>query len=304
MKDLIFTFLLGSAEDEEDSLRLARSIRTFGGQYCFNPIWILSQRSEAELSERTRQELFSIGARLVTFELDPHERRFPFRTYVTAAGIVEGLAQGETSTLVMMATDTLILQEPSSFLLPPGKSFAGCPVHLKLLGSGIDEPLDDFWKSIYAQCHVQADHIFPMQTIADGQLVRAYFNSGLLVVRPERGLLRGWQADFERLYQLPDFEPFYKQSELYEIFMHQAVLAGSLLSSLHEDEFQLLPREVNYPLHLHSNIAAEHQVSRVGQLITCRYEEYAESFGTPIVQDLLHKEPQLADWLQGQFPYH
>jgi len=32
--------------------------------------------------------------------------------YVTGAGLAEGLAQGETSFLVMMATDTLVLSTP------------------------------------------------------------------------------------------------------------------------------------------------------------------------------------------------
>jgi hypothetical protein len=301
VKDMIFAFMLGSGEGEAEALRLAHSIRTFGGQYCFNPIWMLTQRSEEDLSDETRQELFSIGARLVTIILDPQGPHFPFRTYVTAAGIAEGLAQGETSALVVMATDTLVLQEPSLFLLQTGKSFGGCPVHLKLLGSGLDEPIDEFWSLIYRQCHVNEDRIFPMQTIADGQIIRAYFNAGILVVRPERGLLRGWQASFERLINTPEFEPFYNQSELYEIFMHQVVLSGCLLASLKESEIQVLPIEVNYPLHLHSKIPENRQVSRLSQLITCRYEQYADSFGTAAVQNLLSEDPQFKDWIQGQF---
>ena len=301
MKDMIFAFMLGSGEGEADALRLARSIRTFGGQYCFNPIWMLSPRSEEDLSERTRQELFSNGARLVTISIEPQEPRFPFRSYVTAAGIAEGLAQGETSVLVVMATDTLVLQEPHPFLLQPGKSFGGCPVHLKLLGSGLDEPINEFWNLVYRLCQVNTDHIFSIQTIADGQLIRPYFNSGILVVRPERGLLRSWQANFERMFQAPEFRPFYQQSELYEIFMHQAVLSGNILAAMKENEIQLLPYEVNYPLHLHARIPEDRKVAQLSQLITCRYEEYADSFGTAAVQDLLKKDPSLNDWIRSQF---
>jgi len=140
-----------------------------------------------------------------------------------------------------------------------------------------------------------------MQTIVDEQQVRAYVNAGILVVRPERGLLRGWQANFERLHRLPEFEVFYRQSELYRIFMHQAVLAGSLLSSLGQEAIQQLPFEVNYPLHLHSRVAKEHQPSSLSQLITCRYEEFKETFRDPSVQDLLQTDKPLKDWLQAQF---
>ncbi len=299
MRDLIFTLLLGSGEDEDAALRLARSLRTFGGQYSFSPIWMLCPRSEDELSEATRQELFSIGARLVTLDIPQKGARFPFASYVTAAGIAEGLAQGETRYLVLMAADTLVLQEPDQFLLPVGKSVGVCPVHLKLIGSGADEPVNDFWNLIYQLCQVNEDHVFTMQSLVDEQPIRAYFNAGLIIVRPERGLLRGWQAKFERLYRSPEFETFYLQSELYQIFMHQAVLAGCLLSALRPDEFQLLPPVINYPLHLHAKMPEKNRPSRLNDLVTCRYEEYRDTFNDPLVQELLERDDQLKIWLNG-----
>jgi len=301
MKDLIFACLLGFGEDEKNALRLAHSLRTFGGEYVFNPIWMLSQRGEQDLSDETRQELFSIGARLVTYELNQSEAPFPFVSYVNAAAISESLAQGETSFLVMLAADTLILKEPAPFLLPAGKSFGGSPVHLKLLGAGFDDPLDEFWSLIYRHCQVDVGKIFPMQTVVDEQMVRAYFNTGLLVVRPERGLLRAWQSDFERIYRLPEFEPFYQQSELYKIFMHQAVLAGSLLSSLRPEEFQQFPFEVNYPLHLHSKVAGARRPTELSRLITCRYEDYADTLSDPNVQELIQNDAAMREWLQAQY---
>jgi hypothetical protein len=300
MKDLIFTFMMGSGEAEKDALRLARSIRAFGGEFSFNPIWMLSQRSEDELSDETQQELFSLGARLIAFDVDPDAGNFPFVNYVTGAGIAEGLAQGETSFLVMMASDTLVLQTPSACLLPGGKSLGACPVHLKLLGCGYDDPLDEFWRLVYYYCQVDLERIFPMQTIVDEQTVRAYFNAGLLVVRPERGLLRSWQEDFEHLYHLPEFEAYYQQNELYEIFMHQAVLAGSILSSLTADEIQQLPFEMNYPLHLHAKVPDWRRPVSLSQLITCRFEDYNEFFGNPDVNAMIQIEEPLKGWLKTQ----
>jgi len=297
MKNLIFASYLGTGEAEIDALRLARSIRTFGGEFCFNPIWLLSLRSENELSESTRQELFSLGARLITFDLDEAGKGFPFVAYVTAAGIAEGLAQGEVSFLVMMATDTLILQAPTAFLLPAGKSLGGCPVHLKLLGSGFNDPVNDFWELIYHACKVDKEKIYPLQTIVDEQLVRAYFNAGLLVVRPERGLLRAWQSNFAVLYRLPEFKQFYQQHELYELFMHQTVLAASILSLLKPEEFEQFPFEVNYPLHLHSRIAVGRRPVNLKQLITCRYEDFTEVFTSPDVNGLIQIDKPLMDWL-------
>jgi hypothetical protein len=300
MKDLTFAFILGTGEAEKNALRLAHSIRTFGGAFCFNPIWMFSKTEERDLPEDTRQALFSIGARLITIEIDPERGSFPFSTYVKVAGIAESMAQGDSRILALMATDTLVLQEPSLFMLAPGKSLGACPVHLKLLGSGMDEPITDFWKLIYQECKVDTNEIFAFKTIVDEKLIRAYFNAGLLIVRPERGLLRSWQTNFERMYQQPEFTPFYEQSELYQIFMHQAVLAGCILSALNQEEFQQYPFEINYPLHLHERVMAEHRPKNLNQLITCRYEDYQEFLGSSHLDEMIGVDDSLKQWLQTQ----
>lgn len=300
MKDLIFAFMLGTGKAEKDSLRLASSIRTFGGELCFNPILLISRKKEEELSEETRQKIFSLGARLISFDPQSIKTKAAFSSYVTAAAIAEGLAQGEASFLAWLATDTLILQPPTGLLLPPGKSLGACPVHLKLLGSGFNDPVDDYWELVYRHCQVDVANIFSMHTVVDEQLVRAYFNAGLLVLRPERGLLRAWQSRFEKLADLPEFQAYYAQNELYEIFIHQAILAGTILALLQPEQFQPLPFEMNYPLHLHTRVAPFHRPSSLEQLITCRYEEYAEFFDNPNVDDVIHIDQPLKDWLQAQ----
>jgi hypothetical protein len=298
---MIFALMLGSGENEKAALRLAHSIRSFGGEFCFNPIWMLSYRSEDELQEETRQELYALGARLIAFDIEPAMINFPFAGYINAASLAEGLAQGEASYLVMMASDTLVLQSPMACLLPGGKSLGACPVHLKLLGSGYEQPIDEFWRLIYHHCHVDVESIFPVQTIVDEQMVRAYFNAGLLVVRPERGLLRAWQANFDRMVCLPEFDAYFQQNELYAIFMHQAVLAGVTLAFLSEKEYQQLPFEMNYPLHLHNRVAVARRPAELSQLITCRYEDYAESFGNPEVIDTLKIDEERQNWLRSHF---
>jgi len=300
MKDLIFACMTGLGEVEKETLMLARSIRAFAGEFCYNPIWVLLLQREEDLAEETRQELFSLGARLIPIEIEPSAQKFPFATYVTAAGITEGLAQGQGSYLVWMTPDTLVLQEPRAFLLKAGKSLGGRSVHLKLLGSGWDEPINEFWNLVYRQCQVETDKIFAMQTTVDEEWVRAYFNAGLLVVRPERGLLRSWQANFERTYRLPEFEAFYEQNDLYKIFIHQAILTGSILSHLRQEEIQQLPFEMNYPLHLHNRVAAAHRPKRLNELITCRYDDYAEFFGNPNWEKLISVDEPLRGWLHQQ----
>lgn len=300
MKELIFACHLGTGESEREALKLARTIRTFGGEFCFNPIWMLSTRTEQELSQAAREELFSLGARLVWFEEDASMGEVPFSSYVSAASIAESLAQGQTSLLVWLAENTLVFQPPARFLLPPGKSLGACPVHLQLLGSDFASQPDDFWHLIYHACHVEQEHIFAMQTLVDAKTVRAYFNAGLLVVRPERGLLRSWQKHFHQLAVLPEFEGFFQRDELYGLFMHQAVLAGTILASLRQNEIEFFPQDYNYPLHLHHAVEHALQPETLGTLVTCRYEEFHDLFGDQAVLPPMDVEDHLQRWFDLQ----
>jgi hypothetical protein len=300
MKNLIFACLFGEGESEYEALRLVRSIRTFGGELCFNPIWLLTQMSTDEISASAQQQMDSLGVRLISFEMAEAANSFPFKSYVTAAAIAEGLAQGESSFLAMMATDTLVLQPPLPLLLPAGKSLGACPVHLKLLGININDPIDDFWQLIYQSCKVDMHQVFEMQSTVDAQPLRAYFNSGLLVVRPERGILRKWQSSFDSLYRQPEFEHFYQQDELYQIFMHQAVLAGTILASVKPGELQQLQFEINYPLHLHTRVDEKRRPKNIARLITCRYEDYEEFFANPEIERFIQIDQPLKDWLDAQ----
>lgn len=300
MKNLIFACLLSPGEVEQEALRLARSIRTFGGELCFNPIWLFSRQTSEELSPATRQEINSLGARLIPFEVNDEGQPFPFASYVTAAGLAESLAQGEASFLAMMASDTLVFQPPHVFLLPTGKNLGACPVHLKNLGPGYHEPLNEFWQLIYRGCKVDPEKTFEMLTVVDEQPVRAYFNAGLLVVRPERGFLRNWQANFQALYHQPEFDVFYQKDALYPIYMHQAVLAGSLAAALMPGEFQQFPFEVNYPLHLHTRIDPARQPRQLDDLVTCRYEEFGEIFGNPEFYEQIEIGYPYKEWIEGE----
>jgi len=81
-------------------------------------------------------------------------------------------------------------------LLPEGKIPGYRPVHHLLIGSRFDASPDDFWRFIYENCQVKSDRILPMQPMVQSVQMRAYFNAGLLVVKPERGLLQQWRLDF------------------------------------------------------------------------------------------------------------
>ncbi|MBN1286341.1 MAG: hypothetical protein JXB47_13165 [Anaerolineae bacterium] len=304
MTNLIFAFLAAPGEMESQALMLAESIRTFAGEFADNPIWVLTPQAE-DLS--TGEALSALGVRRVPFDIDPAAQGFPFAAKVFASAAAEARAQaqseGRADLLAWMDTGALVVGEPRALLLEEGKALGYRPVDHILIGPPYDAPLDPFWELIYRRCGVPEGRAFPMTASADQNRMRPYFNAGLLVVRPAHGLMQRWRDDFRRLFRAAEFEAFYAQNVLYRIFVHQAVLAGTLLASLDKAAMQELPHLVNYPLHMHAEYPPDLRPASVNELISFRYEEF---FKDPNWAGVCPAQEPLASWLSARLgaAYH
>ena len=276
------------------------SLRTFGGEFANSPCIMLIPEKGEPLPDIAREQLNLLDVRLVPFDMDEGAVRFPLASLAFAAARAEQQVCDETEILVWMNEDTLIIRPPVDFLLRKGIHLAYRPVHHTRIGSVYDKPPGDFWSLIYQHCGVNEDRVFPMETCIRDNTIRAYFNAGLLVVRPERRLLEKWLNYFKRLYQHPDFQLFFKNDIIYMVFMHQAVLSGVILNMFERDELQELPEVINYPLNLHLECPTEHRAKLLNDLITCRYE------GIEDLQNVLKTIPveePLKSWLNDRLAF-
>jgi hypothetical protein len=297
MKRLIFAFMAASGSSELEALILAGSIRAFAGEFSDNPIWALLPETKEKLSEVIRGKLISLNARLIPFRIDQAASEFPFARKVFASAAAESLAHGQTDFLVWMDSDSIVVGDPKKLLLRDGKNLGCRPVDHTLIGSPYDKPIDSFWELVYRNCSVLEGRVFPMTATVDENRIRPYFNAGLLVVRPERGLLQLWRDYFHSLYHETCFEEFYQQNALYRIFFHQAVLAGTVLSSMDRQEIQELSHLINYPLHMHAEYPADRRPEYMNELITCRYDVFFED---PNWREIFPVKEPLKSWLTEQ----
>ncbi|NHK30068.1 MAG: hypothetical protein FK730_01865 [Asgard group archaeon] len=255
-----------------EPLILAESIRKFGGRFANSPIWAFTPIKEEDFPKEVKEQFLSLKVQLIHFELD-HDvnAKFPFIDSVSAAAIAESLAINKSKFLVWYGINSIILKEPTDFLLNKDKNLGYRPVHHTLIGSIYDEPIDSFWKIIYEKCNVSEDSIFPMKSHVDHNILRPYFNSGFLIIRPERLLMQNYWRKYKELYNDPIFDEFYKKDDLYITFIHQAVLSGVILSIMDYDEICELSYNYNYPLHLHDETPIEYQPNSNDELITARF---------------------------------
>ncbi len=280
--------------DTTRAILLFDSLRTFGGELANSPCFLLVPTKREPLPDEIKERLVALNVHLISFDIEEDAVRFPLAALVYAAARAEQQVRDETEILVWMNEDTLIVNPPLGVLLEEGTNFAYRPVHHTKISSVYNKPPDDFWSLIYQHCGVEKGKVFPMETCVRDNTIRAHFNAGLLVVRPEQCLLEKWLDHFRRLYQHPDFQPFFKNDVIYMVFMHQAVLAGVVMQMFERKELLELPETYNYPIHLHQEYPIEHRPQLLNNLITCRYEGIEDLRNS---LRIIPVEKPLEDWM-------
>lgn len=282
MEKLIFCSMADDTEAVKKVAAWVRSIRDFGGELARAPVWVMVP------DEQVGGALALPGVQVHTFAPGDGAPQFPFTMTVAAAAKAEVLADGATELLAWMAPETLVLQEPRPFLLPPDKGAGARPVDVCLIGPRWEEALDSYWETVYSVCEATPDRFFPVTASADQALLKPHFNAGLVVVRPERGVLRTWWQNHLRLHNHPAVTPWSAKGEYYQVLVHQAALSGSILGRLGPGEVQVFPHQVSYPLHLHDQYPAALRPEWMEDLITCRY--------------YLEYDPRCLEWLPAREP--
>ncbi|MCP5118676.1 MAG: hypothetical protein GY953_48315, partial [bacterium] len=220
------------------------------------------------------ERLRSLDAELVISETPAEAVWLPYAGKVLAAARAEEMARGEHEVLAWMDEDTVILQEPKAFALDPEIEFAYRPVMHNRTGSLHGEPPDEIWRRVYERLAISEDSLFPMVTPADGQTIRAYFNAGLLVVRPAAGVLGAWASDFEKLYGDERLAEMCEEHAGLKIFLHQMALVGAVLNRLQPDCLLELPDTYNYPIFFHQQFGSPREFNSIDGVVTLRHDVY------------------------------
>ncbi|MHA2140912.1 MAG: hypothetical protein ACXADC_13705 [Candidatus Thorarchaeota archaeon] len=293
----IATIVFPSKSAETNTLLLVESIRDLAGAFSEVPIKCYLPHTGRQLSKIATKKLLDLDAKIIPFEINRDILRFPFMRHAYAASIAESAAEKEANCMGWVAPNTLILHEPKCFSLGEGLYLGYRPVHHKLLGMEYDEPLDPFWTEVYQQCKVPADRIFKMRTQIEDLAIRPYFNAGLLIVRPERGILRAWRETFVKVHREGIFQDYYKKDERYAVFVHQAILSGVILSTLKPAEMIELPSNYNYPLNLYEEDNTKDRPSFLEECVTIRHEGFYQDANW---MDKMPARDELKKWIAAR----
>jgi hypothetical protein len=253
-------------------LVMVESLRTFGGELRNAPVWVYLPDNQREVEKSVETRPIPTKVTLKRSNTPADARQFWFSGKVFAAALAESDAVGRYQLLVWLDPDVLFVKEPRDFLLPDSISLGYRPVMHRLIGSLFSEPPDEFWTRVYDKMGVSSSAIFSMATPVDQVTIRAYFNAGLLIVRPEMEVLRKWPECYAVLYSDAVFLDWCKQDKRKAIFLHQVALAGDILSTLRKTDMVELPATYSYSLFLRDKYPVSQRPASLDDVVLFRHE--------------------------------
>lgn len=271
---IFFATYADDAGSLENTRLLALSLRTFGGAHREAPIRLYLPQGFTPVESDTLKALRDLGVEIRASGWPEGADGFFYGPKPYAAAQAEADARGEAAVLAWLDDDTVVLQEPGEFLLPAGKSLGYRPVMHRNIGLLYDAPLDAFWGRIYELLAVPSSSLFPVVTPADGETLRPYINAGCLAVRPERGLFARWAECFTTLYRDSLLTEMCRADRPKGIFIHQAALAGAILTHLSRAEMLELSDRINYPIFFQQMFGAKRTFNDITGVVTFRHESF------------------------------
>jgi hypothetical protein len=272
---IAFASFASREHELENVSLLLKSLRTFGGRYAGAPMRVYVSRELARAGASVVQDLADLGVGLEPVDdVDPEAAWYYYAQKAFAAARAESDCAGNTDVLAWLDEDTLILQEPAEFDLPDGIHLGYRPVMHRNVGLLYDQPVDAFWQRAYDLLSVEPDTLFPMETPADGEIIRPYFNAGCLIVRPRHGLLAKWAGHWPVLSHDPELRVICEADVKKRIFLHQVALTCAVLNHLRPEERLKLSGRINYPIFFQDTFGAARTFNDLTGVVTLRHESY------------------------------
>lgn len=285
---IIFTCVY-SKEQIEKARLLFKSLKEFGGDLKFSPIWVF----EADLQHAPCDALSDLGARIIPLDTPDPIRIYEYGAKVAACARAEELAADKTRSLIWISPENLVIQPPELLTLSRNYLAAFRPVHFKNVGLGVDEPLDEFWRGIYQKIGIE-DISISVESFIEATRIRAYYNSASFVIDPGQRLLERWLQNFQALVVDDVFQKSACQDEKHQVFLYQAVLSTLAAIVLGSEKILLLPPDYIYPYNLHNSVPPERKAPVMNELVSVYYGDRQLNPGA--VEDILILEP-LRKWL-------
>jgi hypothetical protein len=292
-KQPVFLTLVRSSDDARSARILIESLREYGGQLNRSRFWIFlsnGMTSPPELQELTDVDFFP-----VEIETEHSQYILGDKVYVCAQAEMMATAR-DIDSLVWMSAYSMILKPPDLFELGTDYNAALRAVHIKNIGSPMDEPIDSFWQAVYHKIDLR-ESALSVISLVDQSSIRPYFNTHLFSIRPNIHLLERWSEVYYDLITDTEFQNRYCQDIEHQIFLHQATFSALILKMVAWNCVRQLPTSYSYPLHLHHQVPVPYRAHLLNELVCPVFEG---RFQYPNSLNGLEVYEPLDEWLSAR----
>lgn len=251
---------------ERQSLLLCETIRLRGGRYASVPIYSFQPRAGSALAARTRRRFGELGVLHIEGPFNTCLPNFGMANKPHMAAWAEAFLPHDT--LVILDSDMVMLGEPAEFALPDGADVALTPEPFKLAGTNDNDENAEMWDAYEAHVGLDGPRRYVL-TQVEGEKIRAYYNSGCVIVRRKTGLMRVWHDIMESLATSGHVPP-----DSRAVFTEQIAL--TLAMAKLGIEPHMLSTSYNYQVAWHDRLRDGIRVSTLDEVVIAHYHRAFE----------------------------
>lgn len=223
---------------EYKALCMLLTFRRNWPDYSDVPIYAYSPRPSCIVSDWLLVFYSKLNVKLVDTPLNLDYSDYPLANKPLSMAHAE--ANLSCDILVFLDSDILCWNYPKQFHLDTEKSIAMVVDSTKTVASSgkFDKEYEKQWQDLYKLAGVE--HFPFVNTWLDKQSVRGWWNTGVIVVRRDRGLMQEWLSLFKSALESIKFTP-----DSYYLREQMSLCA---VTAKHYPHFQELPLGYNYPV--------------------------------------------------------
>ncbi len=189
MSSICFVACVESGPLEAQTVRLAESIRSFGGALADSEILTITPRFGPPLSGETRSRFRELGVRHERLQSHPRYAWYHYLNTPIALAAAEELTDREA--LCWTDSDLLFMGEPTQLLLGDDLDFIAGSTDNGVVGTmGPGSEYENDWRRLCALLGIDIESLPWVVTHLEQERIRLYFQAGLFAYRRGIGFSR------------------------------------------------------------------------------------------------------------------
>lgn len=277
---------------EAQAVRLAASVRRWGGTFATCPFLAVMPRVGAPLHPATRRALDELEVIHIRENVGGPYGWCESMTKLNALWLAERYAT--TDVMVWLDTDTLMLGEGPGFRLPDGEGVGACLSHGRGATTGPGDQNEPWWAAMCEAVGLRVHDLPWVSASREDKRIRLHFNAGVFAYRRSHGLRDEFH---ECLCRILDAGVISRRMGVRVVEQGALPLAVVRLGLA----YRMWPEQYN--VNLGRGFGRFQSRDSMRQAHVLHYHDYMRPAAWPVLMRLLQEaRPPVAQWLSSYGP--